>query len=659
MAEFRPPLLTYMFSDPLIYKESNHEEQDVESLDIEKEIKLIKSAISTASCTLRWVAKVATEQNFVSSYCCSHVFHFTGHGIDGSMAFETETGQLKFIDANGLREMCKNLSKRPKLLFLSMCHGKTVGLTFAELGVEHVVTVCNDRILDKASLLFADQFYRAVLSGNTVRDSFEQGLARLQDSYPEEKAKYFLTGISTDHSEVLFSSFGDTVKPAVIDETLEPPASNCNEVTSFFTGRRKEIFDVYRALINKNRVVSLTGPRGIGKSQISLACASYCRTRHTYDAILYWEIDDFQSYTSLEFLIRLCRTFSVEPPAEDIGIDLVVDRIREKWKGKAILVLIDGINRDDEEGYLHYFCTLINSVLKKTRDIFFVTTSREPLSRLKLARIVPVGPLKDIYSAELFVHRSPRNLSVNELTQLETDLVCDSPLVSFSKTTIIQNLKGNPLVIEHVARETEGRNLLLHRTDFIMNIIPQMVSEVSELPDKPPRLSRSVSERLEHSPSTVRSRSTSASGHTKFLDSRSSQSRIQENYSQIVGTIPGLFSESYVESQLYDAYLSVLGDERPLSPEEIVYLKSKFQWDDHHRVSESNFTPLFAWYVRLLNCFKRSDLWHVPNCIYGFINRVKAKQLLSEVPNSVDKKVCITAVFSLLRLKDNLYRACL
>lgn len=146
-----PPLFSYIYSDPLVHFDADHEEHDVESLDIENEMHMIKNAISSAKCPTRWAAKVASEQHFVSSYCTSTIFHFTGHGIDGSMAFESETGELKFINVSDLREMCKNLSKKPAVLFLSMCHGKKVGLAFADLGIDHVITVCNDRILDKVS----------------------------------------------------------------------------------------------------------------------------------------------------------------------------------------------------------------------------------------------------------------------------------------------------------------------------------------------------------------------------------------------------------------------------------------------------------------------------------------------------------------------------
>lgn len=123
-------------------------------------------------------------------------------------------------------------------------------------------------LFDQASLLFADQFYRALLSGHSVCEAFEQGLARLQDSYPEEKAKYFLTGRSDKHSEIIFpnvESIFDACSLSLIDETPKLPLSTCNEMTSFFVGRRRDIFHIYKALVTKNRVVSVIGPRGIGK----------------------------------------------------------------------------------------------------------------------------------------------------------------------------------------------------------------------------------------------------------------------------------------------------------------------------------------------------------------------------------------------------------
>ena len=161
MAALFPPLFSYIYSDPLVHVEpGTNEVTDVECLEIEKEKQNIKSVAEASKFPVRWIAKAATEQQFVTSYCNSDIFHFTGHGTDGFMAFEAETGELKFIGVAGLREMCQNLSKKPRLLFLSMCHGKTVGMEFAALGVDHVITVCNARILDKVPLPLANTMCR-------------------------------------------------------------------------------------------------------------------------------------------------------------------------------------------------------------------------------------------------------------------------------------------------------------------------------------------------------------------------------------------------------------------------------------------------------------------------------------------------------------------
>ena len=79
------PLFTYMYSDPLIHLDNN-EEQDVECLEIVKERRLIKSVCESSGVRMRWIAKNATEEHFITTYSNSYIFHFTGHGVDGEYA---------------------------------------------------------------------------------------------------------------------------------------------------------------------------------------------------------------------------------------------------------------------------------------------------------------------------------------------------------------------------------------------------------------------------------------------------------------------------------------------------------------------------------------------------------------------------------------------
>lgn len=65
------------------------------------------------------------------------------------MAFEDkDSGALFFAGEKQLLTLA-NLPTKPKLVFLSMCYGEPVARIFSErLGIKHVVTVRNDRILD-------------------------------------------------------------------------------------------------------------------------------------------------------------------------------------------------------------------------------------------------------------------------------------------------------------------------------------------------------------------------------------------------------------------------------------------------------------------------------------------------------------------------------
>ena len=65
------------------------------------------------------------------------------------MAFEDkDSGALFFAGEKQLLSLA-NFPTKPKLVFLSMCFGEPVARIFSEkLGIKHVVTVRNDRILD-------------------------------------------------------------------------------------------------------------------------------------------------------------------------------------------------------------------------------------------------------------------------------------------------------------------------------------------------------------------------------------------------------------------------------------------------------------------------------------------------------------------------------
>lgn len=510
----------------------------------------------------------------------------------------------------------------------------------------------------QASLLFADQFYRALLTGYSVSDAFEQGLARLQDSFPEEKAKYVLTGKSTSHSEVLFPIASPLpsdmpASGALVDETPRLPFSNCNEVTSFFIGRKIEVFHAYKSLVNKNRIVNLVGPQGIGKSQIALACAAYCRERYVFDAILHWELAEDSSLSETDCFEKLHRVFDLYQinSTSSFHMDTSMLNILDKWAGKSILCIVDGIVCGVSVSESNFVKKFLISAVKKTKSIHFLTNCRDDLNISHPVRVIPVGPLKDIFSAELFTYRCARTLTRGELTQCETEQISDNPLVSFSKTEIIKKLLGNPLIIERVAAMATVRNLLLHRTEFTMNIIPGICGEIEplcDLPDPPVPLSRALSEQAPMRSEILR-RTASDWQQTSPIVHKVCNTSPSHSPSQ------GFLTVSEFERELIDIYHTFLGDTRPITGEDILFLKRKLNWDFQKPLPVAVHQNFLIWYVKILNCFARSELWLKPGCIQGFVNREHAKQILSMLPNTAQYKVILNFISLLPFIVNMIY----
>lgn len=228
-------------------------------------------------------------------------------------------------------------------------------------------------------------------------------------------------------------------------------------------------------------------------------------------------------------------------------------------------------------------------------------------------------------------------MSKGELTQFESHLVSENPEVSFSKSTIIQSLGGSPLVVERVAMETGELNLLQHRTEVTMNIIPRILCEVSGLgsPDPSMGLTRSMSER---SPSRG---GPSRRGASEVMQGSSIRSPgLLYQHSSISLTAERVHV-SDVERRVTFAYANVLGKDRPLTRPELTYLTERLKYDSNLLVSRSDFDTFFTWYNKLLTCFSRSDLWRTPGCMHGFLNRSVASEMLLSIPTSSSKKVCL------------------
>lgn len=205
------PHIAYLFSAPLIQRTAQGRVERVEPLDVNKERRQLRQVVAQSNRRVVWSQAVATISNFrnaVTMGACScplrgsgaavgggavlprvplvsscsvftplaslpvsratgcRALHFTGHGKPGYVTFEDECACMYLLNAQGLRELFSvgGGAQGVKFVFVSACHSQDVGNAFVAAGVPHVVAVrSSDEVLDDASLLFSDHFYRSLL----------------------------------------------------------------------------------------------------------------------------------------------------------------------------------------------------------------------------------------------------------------------------------------------------------------------------------------------------------------------------------------------------------------------------------------------------------------------------------------------------------------
>ena len=127
------------------------------------------------------------------------------------------------------------------------------------------------------------------------------------------------------------------------------------QLTSFI-GRRAELADL-RRLAGENRLVTLIGGPGIGKSRLALELASQLRTAAGFVAI---------SGVTDPRVLPLEIATALEIPPDDL-----LAQLRER----RCLLVLDGC-----EHLVDACADLADSLLRKAPGLSLIATSREPLS---------------------------------------------------------------------------------------------------------------------------------------------------------------------------------------------------------------------------------------------------------------------------------------
>jgi len=205
------------------------------------------------------------------------------------LSFEDHRGGLQTVNVKTLKELCGTTdgSKRDlQLVFVSACYSRVTGQAFIDAGIPHVCCVnVEAKILDKAAISFQYAFTHALVEGYTIQEAFLRGKIRVAsstDGSSAESEKFLLLGpqgAGPDHHKVrLFKGVEKVNKwdmPRHMDSTIHhdlPPSIPVNRKS--FLGRNIEMYNTLGGLL-ENRLVTICGPPGCGKTAISIAISHY------------------------------------------------------------------------------------------------------------------------------------------------------------------------------------------------------------------------------------------------------------------------------------------------------------------------------------------------------------------------------------------------
>lgn len=220
-------------------------------------------------------------------------------------------------------------------------------------------------------------------------------------------------------------------RPIMMPKIVSVQHSTRRHLTSF-VGRKAELNDVRRLLSDK-RLVTLTGPDGMGKSRLALQIGAQIAHEFTYGR---WDCDlatvTDRDCVSISMLNAL--GLPVQPGLS--AIDTLVGVIND---ARVLLVL------DHCEHLLDACAAIIDSLLRSCPRLTILTTSTEAigLAGELTWRVPPLSLTND--AIELFVDRARRvrsDFAINADTVVTVGEIC-------------RRLDGVPLAIELAAARTD------------------------------------------------------------------------------------------------------------------------------------------------------------------------------------------------------------
>jgi tetratricopeptide (TPR) repeat protein len=415
----------------------------------------------------------------------------------------TRYGELYFEDGRGLasvvsgEKLFKALQPKPRVLFLAACHSDAVLRRAQEHVPAEVAIVSVDsktKIEVTADTQFQSMFFQSLLDGASSGNAFDAAQAFLENSEDVEGATFdFDEGAAKPKFNINADGCAirlDMAREVDADVPLpfaEPPrllVPRLRRGMDRFVGRRRELAQALALLLplptgisragGDRRLVTLTKEGGIGKTALAAAISEWVHERHAFPAGVY-EISCEDFTIPAELLSGFLTMFGVQPDRQRGDLPgLLREAVSQALPaGSRALLLLD--NLDDFAGnqaplkVREEMRSILETLLGASPELRILATCRWPVNLAESEATIPIGPLSDEDSRDVFA--SHVESPVHQLEIRETWEKPDSPI-----RQLIFLSGRHPQSLRLLARQLSrpGMSLATLRDEAHDNLLPQL-----------------------------------------------------------------------------------------------------------------------------------------------------------------------------------------
>ncbi len=241
-----------------------------------------------------------------------------------------------------------------------------------------------NRVARLMSVAHGEQVVLSQATAALVRDAMPEGISLRQLGIS------YLRGLS--EPEPTFQAIADGLRvefPPLA--AIAAARNNLPAQLSSFVGRRAEL-DTLNEILGANRLVTITGPGGIGKTRIALQLAGEAMDRFP-DGVWFIELTAVQNP---EFVAQ---TVAAAINVHEVSGEPIETTIAAELQSKRLLLVVDNC-----EQVLPEVARIVRLLLSRCAQLSVVTTSRESL-HLPGEQIYRLGPMA-LDAPKLFVERA-------------------------------------------------------------------------------------------------------------------------------------------------------------------------------------------------------------------------------------------------------------